>query len=502
MADSLNFCLPVMASLVPALTRRSVLLGIAALVLSALFLLATFSQYSEVLIPSRRVYQNRPPELIDDTLNSTLGFQKIIVINLAKRTDRRDRMAMGAAMTGLKYEFLDAAPEVNMHALPPGGENPELNMRDAHFGNWRSHMNAALKMVTEGISTALILEDDADWDIRIKSQMRDYARASQLLLQPLRNTTDQYLDPTFPRPSSENDKPSSFYVGRDDNRITKATTSPYGDAERWDMHWLGHCGVRFPYAQDEVQPLARAVILNDSTVTNPAHLTMQFGDQQLLEQYPPHTRAVSRGWGGVCTQAYAISNRGARKILWEMGLKEFNAPTDIMLRQMCDGVDGRRQMRCLFPQPALFLQHRPRGNVAHESSIEDGKNTGYVEKAVTPNLRLSTMVNLERLAFGDKDLIDQYEDHEDDYKNTGQAGGNPDYWHFGVTLPEEDDKGEAQDSEKKDDDKKEHDGGHGDGDLEKSEQGKDDKTDHKDAHKEPKSKFGELWKDGKAEHTN
>ncbi|KAF2770273.1 hypothetical protein EJ03DRAFT_78104 [Teratosphaeria nubilosa] len=500
MADSLNFCLPLMASLVPALTRRSVLLGIAALVLSSLFLLATFSQYSEVLIPSRRAYQNRPAELLDDTLNTTLGFQKIFILNLPKRTDRRDRIAMGAAMTGLEYEFLEAASQVNLHALPPGGENPELNMRDAHFGNWRSHMDAALKMVSEGISTALILEDDADWDIRIKSQMRDYARASQLLIQPLKNTTDEYLDPTYPQPS-ENDRPASFFVGRDDNLTAKATTSPFGDAHSWDMHWFGHCGVRFPFAADKVLPLARGVILNDSTVANPRHLTMQFGDRQLLEQYPPHTRVVSRGWGGVCTQAYALSNEGAKKILWEMGLKEFNAPTDLMLRQMCDGVDGRRQMTCYFPQPALFLQHRPRGNVAHESSIEDGKNSGYVEKAVTPNLRLSTMVNLERLAFGDEDLIDQYEDNEDDYKYDWKEGKDQDYWRFGVTdVEEEGDKGE-QDSEKEDDHKTDHDGAHEDGDSEKSEQGKGDKTDHKDAHKEPKSRFGDLWKDGKAERT-
>lgn len=39
-------------------------------------------------------------------------------------------------------------------------------------------------MIEQRISLALILEDDADWDIRIKRQMRDFAKASRLLVQP------------------------------------------------------------------------------------------------------------------------------------------------------------------------------------------------------------------------------------------------------------------------------------------------------------------------------
>jgi hypothetical protein len=45
-------------------------------------------------------------------------------------------------------------------------------------------MNILQKMVATGMGSALIMEDDTDWDIRIKPQLESFARASRLLLQP------------------------------------------------------------------------------------------------------------------------------------------------------------------------------------------------------------------------------------------------------------------------------------------------------------------------------
>lgn len=86
------------------------------------------------------------------------------------------------------------------------------------------------RVVEKNITSALILEDDADWDIRIKSQMYDFAKASRLLVQPLHGTTDQFLDPSYPR-ATKNQTPEQFSV--DDERTAKPTTSPYGDLNRW-----------------------------------------------------------------------------------------------------------------------------------------------------------------------------------------------------------------------------------------------------------------------------
>lgn len=120
-------------------------------------------------------------------------------------------------------------------------------------------------MVERGVTTALILEDDADWDIRIKTQMRDFARASRTLLQPISNTLDVYLDPTYPRPLANTD-PSELSI--DDQKVSRPSTSPYGDISRWDILWVGHCGCRFPTSDDRNVPIGR-VVLRSVSITLP-----------------------------------------------------------------------------------------------------------------------------------------------------------------------------------------------------------------------------------------
>ena len=63
-------------------------------------------------------------------------------------------------------------------------------------------------MVHEGISSALILESDADWDVMLRQQLQEFARGCRYL--------QGYTEET-------------------------ETHSPYGD--KWDLHWVGHCGM-------------------------------------------------------------------------------------------------------------------------------------------------------------------------------------------------------------------------------------------------------------------
>jgi len=175
--------------------------------------------------------------------------------------------------------------------------------------------------VEENITSAMVFEDDTDWDIRIHSQMQDFARASRLLVQPLPGTSDQMLDPTYPEPG-EAQGALDFDITKE--TTTEPTTSPYGDIDRWDIFWLGHCGARFPYLSDKNTPIGRAVILNDVTVPEKQHIDEQYGDKQLIQQYPDHTRVVTRAHDNVCTLAYAITLPGARRVLYELGMHKMN----------------------------------------------------------------------------------------------------------------------------------------------------------------------------------
>ncbi|TVY32256.1 hypothetical protein LSUB1_G007833 [Lachnellula subtilissima] len=85
---------------------------------------------------------NREP--LHDIGNVTLGFQKIFVINMPSRTDRRDATSLAAASSNLKLEFIpgvrgDSIPEA---AFPPEGSADSIKQSAGIKGSWRSHMNA------------------------------------------------------------------------------------------------------------------------------------------------------------------------------------------------------------------------------------------------------------------------------------------------------------------------------------------------------------------------
>ena len=252
------------------------------------------------------------------------------------------------------------------------------------------------RIVEQNITTALVMEDDVDWDLRIKFQMRDFARASRLLVQPLPGTKNQFLDPSYPEPKP-GEQHKSFDI--EHHETETPITSPYGDIDRWDIFWIGHCGTLFPRAADENTPLARAMIYNDPTVPEPQHINIQGGNKELMNQYPAHTRAVHRAHGNVCTLAYAITQLGARRMLYEMAVHKMDGATDGTFRRACDGKKGRRQRTCLSVQPQLFQHHRP---IANKHTFSDISNHGnnMNEVAFTRNIRWSARLNFPQLLDG------------------------------------------------------------------------------------------------------
>jgi len=266
----------------------------------------------------------------------------------------------------------------------------------------------ATSIVEQNTASALVLEDDVDWDVRIKSQMETFAEASRLLIQPLPGNSTGFLDPTYPA-AMRGDRPSDFTIG--ENMTSVPTSSPYGDLNRWDLLWLGHCGARFPYASDKNVPIGRVVIQNDTTVPAIQYLDMGVGDSQLL-RYPSHTRIISRARVNSCSLAYGISQQGARRMLYELGIHKLDAPADIMYRSVCDGVEGRGHATCLSVQPQLFQHHQPIGSRRAQSDITVGgrKYSGYQQKAVTTNIRWSIRLNLPKFVNGETDYLDQFPD--------------------------------------------------------------------------------------------
>jgi len=264
-------------------------------------------------------------------------------------------------------------------------------------------------MIRNNITTALILEDDADWDVRIKQQMRDFALSTNALLQPLQNASNTYADRTYPHPSPKVAE-ANHDISFSNLPITiPPKTSPYGD--NWDLLWLGHCGMTFPHFPQT--PKGRIIQTMDPTVPEKQHLKNMMSGNDLQESsFPHHTRLVHHASEGLCTLGYAVSQTGARKILHELGTRNVNSPIDLLLQCWCDGQEWfGKPANCLTTQPALFEPYRAKGKIGTDTDIAGLADSKVVrEKGFTDVVRWSTRGNLGELIDGGVNFTDQWPD--------------------------------------------------------------------------------------------
>jgi hypothetical protein len=83
------------------------------------------------------------------------------------------------------------------------------------------------------------------------------------------------------------------------------------------------------------------------------------------------THALSRGIESILVLTCAVSQPGARRLLYELAIHEMFHPTDLLPRYVCDGVQGRQMDTCFTVQPQLFPHHRSVGPKARFSDISD-----------------------------------------------------------------------------------------------------------------------------------
>lgn len=115
-------------------------------------------------------------------------------------------------------------------------------------------------------------------------------------------------------------------------------------------------------------------------------------DREPQSIYPRRTRVTHHVAGAICSSGYAVSQQGARRLLYGMGVAEFDLEYDNMLRKHCEGVNGRTRGNCLTVQRPLSDDRRPAG---YASSHSDIANHGQciVDKPSTNGIRWSTRVN-------------------------------------------------------------------------------------------------------------
>jgi len=293
-----------------------------------------------------------------------------------------------------------------------GSHERPSNVKPSSLNSNRLITKSLYSIVSKNLSSALILEDDADWDIHIRSQLHDLALSTRALIQPLQDDPSSFADPTYPfhDPGSLDGANLDF---ENLPRTILPANSPYGDD--WDILWLGYSGMQAWPVQPQT-PHGRVIQRNDPTVAEHRYLKNSYRPHP-LSSWPEHTRVVSHVSDPVCIFAYAISQAGARRLLHQFGLLELETPFDVSARTFCEGTDSRKAHICLTTQPTLFESHRPRGLTNKESDISPQEHgDGFKEEASTDSIRWSTRLNMDVFLAPDRDgekaWIDSFPDTE------------------------------------------------------------------------------------------
>lgn len=244
-------------------------------------------------------------------------------------------------------------------------------------------------IVQHNISSALILEDDVDWDARLRTQLKSLAKAANTLqhhkahseaeLKKLKGKEEEYDFERLPMTPGQR-------------------TSPYGDD--WEMLWLGHCSMTLR----DAEKIRRVIIHNDETVPEPQHLAREPADD--FQTFHNHTRVVFPVTSGTCISALAVSQKGARALLNDFSLFKVESTMDNALGQWCSGSNGYRPHKCYTARPSFF-------DIATFTADTEADSEALPEKGDAKHqIRKSVLINLDSLLSGSDYVVDSYPDHD------------------------------------------------------------------------------------------
>ncbi|KAI7236755.1 hypothetical protein KC330_g3529 [Hortaea werneckii] len=334
---------------------RQALVAVLTLVAFGFFLLLLRSNYSIYQQPEQQLVrvladESTPPA----SENARLGFDEILVVTAGFHDWRAQGLKAAAERTGLAVTFLQQPPWTDKQKKAfHCGDKYESWSIPGSTGCWLGHLHALRYFLSTKQTTALILEDDADWDVEIKNQViraQDYLRK---LTEPL-------------------------------------TDSLWGT--EWDVLYLGHCGDRYGPSMLGVhfrrtpctsQGLRR---LGNAELDNVRRIPLRYFRAMLSG-----LRAVHQSTRPVCTYGYAVTAKGAEKII---NLSHDAKAIDTRMGRACK--DGT--MRCFTINPELIHHHIPAGQAPSEIQTKQDVSV----QAWTPNILHSTRCNLDR---GDDELV-------------------------------------------------------------------------------------------------
>jgi hypothetical protein len=308
----------------------------------------------------------------DTPANRTLGFGAVLAVS-KPASKRRHALVQAANVTDfdITIPHQPTWTEGDVQRFINGQPHPQKGSILA----WLGHLNALRWFLESGLETALILEDDVDWDIRLRSMQIPLAA----------NAVREQL----PAPLVK----QRFGMFRNDRNHY------WGNHNDWDLLYLGHCGDYFdPIGRDGPEPGGRHsfnltnmphTVYRDPSL--PAKSDLHPFTQKLfnLMGLPEQSRVLHRSKFPLCSFGYAVTRSAAQRLVVDLAPPRYKEKGprafDVALLHACnkgprtsnhfaspDKIDG---LRCWTLNSELF-HHMPGKSQIDEIAQHSGQRPG------------------------------------------------------------------------------------------------------------------------------
>lgn len=284
------------------------------------------------------------------TTNATLGFGAVYAVS-GPGSPRRSRLEQAAAVTGLDLKIPDQPAWTDEDVDHFRWHNKsESQVLVGTVKAWLSHHVILRAFLETDLETALILEDDVDWDIRLRTVQVPLAQQAARSLGALRGNKMDYDTAAY----------------------------PWGRPKDWDLLYIGHCG---DYLNDVLNGVGvghhhpsdfaklEHVLYHDPSMPHRTDLhpfTASFLTSLII---PEQTRLLHHSVWPLCTFGYAITRRTAERLLSEIApaheepSRHITAYDAAILTACRDG-----QIYCYTLTPELFHHMEGESLIADEEA--------------------------------------------------------------------------------------------------------------------------------------
>ncbi|KAF2203280.1 hypothetical protein GQ43DRAFT_367291 [Delitschia confertaspora ATCC 74209] len=266
-----------------------------------LFALYTYHRETGLIYPK---FSDTSLDIPDNSpANKTLGFGAILVVS-KEGSSRRHGLLQAANVTDIELT-IPKQPSWTEEEIDTFRNGIDKAARGSILA-WMGHHNALRWFLDSGLETALILEDDVDWDIRLRSVQAPLAATA----------VRKMLPPAKP-----------FSPFQKAQEVSQNHTQYWGNPTSWDLLYLGHCGDYFGEVNYEgLKKIQEKSLLDElphslyEDPSLPVKSDLHPFTEQLFAMFdvPDHTRFLHRSKFPLCTFGYAVSRAAAERLLTDL----------------------------------------------------------------------------------------------------------------------------------------------------------------------------------------